>query len=52
MKHFLGLGEEAVLGQIIFDENESSPFEKMAISFYDDLNAAKALTFAYYYSDK
>ena len=52
VKYFLELGEIAILGEIVFDENESSPFEKMATSFYDDLNAAKALAFAYNYRDK
>lgn len=52
VKHFLGLGEEAVLGKIIFDGIESSPFEKMAKKFIDDLNEAKVLTFAYYSNDK
>ncbi len=52
VKYFLGLGEEVILGEIIFDGNESSPFEKMATYFRDELKAAKAITCAYCYSDK
>ena len=52
VKYFLGLGKDAVLGQIICDDSNNNPFERVVTCFHNDLIDAKALTLSYCYSDR